>query len=271
MLEDSLTIFMIHSPCGINWKGPKKLFWSTAINHLMSKTRRLGHAMVRVRCSDYNGNPIEVWSGVTDTGQANIKLLIKDKLGLGTLFDGMPGKMESGELLQVEAEERIQSKTINYIQYKIAKSTSQRLIRYQKEFVENSGFHTYGLPCRPRYLEGAGCSAYAVSYLELAGILSDEHFKDWSYTVNVPEKYIGGKTTGRKVSFFSLLLMPFWTKWGREDQAHKKVFFWDPDTMYRHTEKLLSSKDSVTEDGRGICYDFSNIATPDYSIWKIDT
>ena len=51
-------------------------------------------------------------------------------------------------------------------------------MEYFHEYRDRGYAQNYGLPLRPRYGEGAGCSAFAVSFLDVAGLLaSDLHHR----------------------------------------------------------------------------------------------
>jgi hypothetical protein len=278
--SSSLTLVIFQSPHGISWKTPKKLLYTAAFNFMSKRNRKLGHVASIIKCNgDDLGPKRAVYAGVVDKGGANIDLLLEDKLGLGVLFDSMPGRLETRSFLQKEIHEKAKTgKKITYIKHLISSKTCRRLVRYYDEFKARKGEYKYGLPNRPRYMEGTGCSAFAMSFFELAGILNQRHYDQWSYNLKVPLKLIGSKH-GQKVSIWKFLGVPLSRKWHKSSELYKSLFFWDPDTMFKDTKRLIeyglenphASRNFgilKTSNMRGLLYDSRNVPTPTDSIWK---
>lgn len=276
--QNSLTLFFFSSPNGVNWKTPKKLINSTIKNYSSRMNRTIGHAAIELTCDRFQDKPSRhVLTGMTDNGDANVSQLTKEKLGLGILFENLSGKMEDSVSLVNDIREKIINGRVNFISYKISPTTCQRLSQYYDEYIEMKLYTNYGLPNRPRFKEGAGCSAFAISFLELAGLLTDEHYENWHYTINVPLDLIGGSITRNKISIFKLLRVSKKRHWASEDTPHKKISFWDPDSMFNWVKSKTQNNPSdsdfeIIKLGNifGLATDRSEVETPTDPIWQSD-
>jgi hypothetical protein len=129
----------------------------------------------------------------------------------------------------------------------------------------------YGLYNSALHGEGAGCSGFGASFLDVMGIISDEHRSNWANSVNIPHSLIGKPVTTNKVNFLSLLYKNF--EWSNQNDHHE-IFFWDPDLMFQDTERRLKEKLPKTASivkintTRGIEYDLRDIEPPTSPIFK---
>ncbi len=274
---DSLTLFSFSSPKGVDWGSPKALIMSNLKNYLaFKKNRSIGHVAIELNCAtSVYGPERTILAGTRDIDDANAGYLIKEKLGFGILFENFHGQFEEVDFLRSDIDSKLKNGRINFITYLVSTSTCQRLQQYYDEYESNGYNLWYGLPNRPRYGEGAGCSAFGVSFLELAGFLNQEHYDNWSYSINIPLKYIGGDLTGNKVGLLKLLFINKKTRWANADEPHKKIFLWDPDSMFRWTESKVKNRTEDSdyqvvrmENTSGLLYDKREVATPTESIWK---
>jgi hypothetical protein len=273
--QGELIYYVFPSPKGIDWSSPRRLTWSSIINILRFKFERehnIGHVNIEVRCSFGDGREESFLTGMTSGKKGETtKAVLWDQMGLGSLFYNFVGRLESREEVQRQWPERKKHGELAVIRYAISESTCERLLRFEREYRESGAQVNYGLPRRPRHGEGGGCSAYGVSYLELAGVLTDEMREHWSRTVLVPEDLIGEPEKNKHVSIGTLLLS-FWRKWARPDHPHRPIFFWDPDAMYRWIVAVHASNRS--DFGRQqvgavpvLTQDATSVPTPDEPIW----
>ena len=239
---DSLTLHFYPSPHGINWSSPQRLTFSTAINLVTKKDkgyrRIIGHASIELQCdATQDREAVHIWRGASSAfGTQLSDRLRTDKYGLGILFYNLDGRFEKNRNLEEKTELRLMKGRNSFIEYAISPETCKRLHEYSLEYEEREYWRHYGLPNRPRHGEGAGCTAFVVSYLSLAGILEPEYYDGWSKSVRVPLRLIGGHYTDRKVSIFRLLTTSL--DWAKEHEAHYPLFFWDPDAMHRWVKRV---------------------------------
>ncbi len=92
----------------------------------------------------------------------------------------------------------------------------------------------YGGAFWPRYFgEGSGCSAFVVSFLDVAGLMRS-HFDGWRVDVNIPMALIGGPyNNNRQVTFGDIRKTGSWADPATQagtDYAPFSIF--DPSLMY---------------------------------------
>lgn len=288
--ESTLTYYVFPSPRGISWNSPRALTWSALWNMLPTRhevEHSIGHVNVEMDCRNPDSGGMGVVAGrsVAIAGRSVVtagmttaatdnsrQMILSDGYGLGVLLLSLPGRLEFGADLAPQLPKRFETGDISVIKFRISDETCQRLLDYRSEYESRGYSANYGLPNRPRYGEGAGCSAFGTSFLEVAGLLTEEHFREWTRTIRFPEWTIGGPITGRKVSI-AKLLFSFSSRWANKDEPHQEVFFWDPDLMH---EWIVRNFDSNREgftyfsDGnaKGMTIDARDVATPNEPFWK---
>lgn len=273
--QSSLTLYFLSSPHGLNWSGPKSITASLVKNVLSPKNRMLGHVAVELNCPVQNYYAL---TGMTDTGEISYNdLVLKDKIGFGVLFEVVPGQLEETAPLARElAEKLVLGKRVRFLSTLISQQTCERLVTYLEEYKANGSNHFYGLTNRPRYGEGAGCSAFGVSFLDVAGLLDQEFIDHWSYFIRFPERLIGEKSEQKKVSLFRLLLLrKKYNRWAKKEEAGRSIFFWDPDTMFNWAEEKIQTQSpsnfayEIIELGqtKGLLIDHTTKETPTEPIW----
>ena len=272
--SDSIKLNFYPSPYGINWKSPGRLARSVILNRLAKGGRKIGHVSIELTCGTerYFSGMVE-----SDNNTPYTDLLFKEKYGFGVLYYDFNGYMETDRDLTGELAEREAKGNLSFFEVVISPETCQRLVQYHREYQQLGFDKHYGLINRPRYREGAGCSAYGASMLDVAGVLDPEWKKAWNKTIQVPEKYIGGPTTGRRVSFLKIALLFAHDRWARDFEPHRTLSVWDPDEMHRwvktqwklekeshsgHYELLIRGK------AKGLRVDRTWVPTPNDSFWK---
>lgn len=272
--SDSIRLNFYPSPYGINWKSPGKLARSVILNRLAKGGRKIGHVSVELTC----GTERHLSGMVEDDDNIPFTdLLFKEGYGFGILYYDFHGYMENERDLASELASREEKGNLSFIEVMISPETCERIANYQKDYLQLGLDKHYGLINRPRYREGGGCSAFGASNLEIAGVLDPEWIKAWNKTINVPEKYIGGPDTGKKVSFLKIALLFAHDRWARDNEPHRPLNFWDPDEMYRWT-KTQWKLEKETHSGqyelltrgkaKGLRVDRTWVSTPTDSFWK---
>ena len=262
-----LTLYFIPSPHGVDWSTPAALAKSAAINKFSFKSRFIGHVWAQVRCGDQ-----EVLTGMVGKKFDYFNQLLVNGRGLGILFHSFEGRIEDSKDIKEEMPELIEAGRINYARFTLNTQNCQRLMTYAKEYSKNNVGRYYGLANRPRYAEGSGCSAYGASFMEVAGVLDNEIIPYWTKTVNVPMELSGPPVREETVSLFKVITSA--GHWAKENEDHKKIFFYDPDSMYKWTQERINSAQSlgdykVESQGKmkGIVFDRSMRPAPASPIW----
>ncbi len=221
-----LVLFFYPSP-GLDWTNPKGLTFTTARNKLLGFPRGIGHVSVLVRSPER----VEL-TGMTQThkNEGRAEVLWRG-YGLGILLHNFAGELEERAELEPELLERSRRPgKLSFLRVLVNEATTKRLFAYIDEYRAKNYGSYYGMKNRPLHGEGSGCSAFAASFLETAGILHDDFRKEWTRTFNIPKDLIGGPVTGKKVSVLTMLRRA--KRWAQEGEPHEKGFFWDPDLMH---------------------------------------
>ncbi|MBL7715429.1 MAG: hypothetical protein JNL01_08150 [Bdellovibrionales bacterium] len=278
---DELKIFTYSSP-GIDWRDPNRLARTIVKNFTGRSGYPMGHVAVEVSCDATATEPaFRQATGMTDAkkSEARTFLLLKGG-GLGALFHSFQGRMQSTDEVDTDnAVEKSKGGNMRYIAYDISASTCRRLATYLTEYRENKVYTRYGLPNSPRHAEGAGCSAFGVSLVELAGLLTSDLKAAWSMNIAAPAKLVGGPMTGKRVSLLSLLIRSKKNRrWAESGEAQFGVFFYEPDLIFkwigaRIDEEVAnpSGRFEIERQGKviGMRIDARNVSTPKEPIWWV--
>lgn len=206
---------------------PKALTFTTTRNKLLGRPRSIGHVSVMIRSEkDY------VLTGMTQSNKdEGRREVLFGGYGLGILLHNFKGALEEREHLVPELEKRsVKPGWLSYLRMQTNEKINGRLLDYLSEYRKLGCDQWYGMRNRPLYGEGGGCSAFAASFLETAGLLSEEFTREWTRKFNIPHELIGGPITGKKVPVLQMLRRA--DRWAQEDEPHEKGFFWDPDLMH---------------------------------------
>jgi hypothetical protein len=239
-VEDSITLYIVPPPARLSWDSPKSLARSTVWSSIRSGYHSIGHVTVQTSCRLSTGARISFWTGMTasDDNPADKDLLIREKIGLGILFYPFKGRIERpAELYRdiVIASTRINR--LFTLRFLVTPEQCDRVHAYYRGYV-SSGPKGYGQSFRPRHLEGAGCTAYAASYLEVAGILTPEIKESWSKSLRVPKGAIG--TSEEPVKLTELLFKKRFSRWAEEHEPHVPLFIYDTQFMFDWSQKLMA-------------------------------
>ncbi len=202
---------------------------------------RAERAFAGDQCDEWQGSKSvdELTGATSQDGQSEKDMLFNQGTGLGIMFYDFKGRLEKYSdvwenlMLGRELEKRLVT-----ARFLINPASCHRTKKYLNEYrSKNLGDH-YGLYLRPRHQEGAGCTAFASSVLEIAGILNADIKSAWSKEVRVQEKYIGHPVADRTVKVNTLLFSSEAKKWATLNEPHRKLFFYDTQFMYSWLKKI---------------------------------
>lgn len=277
--ENELILYTIPSPREISWDSPRKLVGSVLSNTALAQhgkdgTHSIGHVFIGL-----NVNGRKLLAGMTSEGNAEgLEMVTQRGYGLGSMGADMHGKLQSSAELEAEVRVLCKDKGFGYLRYKLSPPLAQRLLTYFDEYCERGCDKHYGGFNRPRYGEGGGCSAFGVSFLDVAGLLEQEHREKWTVDVRIPEHLYGGPYTGKHVSLAHLAALgPLAHNWAKAKEAHVRCFMWEPTLMYRWIVKKRKELQDVKEGpvsneqagcALGLVVDARGRAVPTEPIWK---
>ena len=241
----------------------------------------IGHVNFDLRCEPSGRFPegIRIMTGQTNSDDTQMNtFILKDGYGLEALLTQYQGRWETEAEIEADLPTRFLTGRIAYLQFEISPESCARTVEYLEEYQARGYNQIYGgLEDRPRYGEGAGCSAFGESVLEIAGIMAPEWQNDWRHTVEVPKELIGGPSSGRHVSVAEALLGPHAWTWAKPGKDAYPLTFWDPNRMFQWIHRawqkpipLTGMKYQAVQDhlAHGILIDAKSLPTPQDGFWK---
>lgn len=229
---DEVRLHMFRSPLGINWKNPWTLTVSAVKNSIAPVGKKesfsISHVAVEVKCDSIDKH---IYRGMTSApGDEDRELVFKKKYGLGTLFHTYKGRLEKDEEIIEYTRPYRTHKRRAEIGIKISPATCERLLAYAQEYEDLGYGNMYaGFHADPLKGEGAGCSAFVISFLRVGGLM-DDFMEEWKQVIDVPLRFVGGPLTQKKVSIFYILKRPR-ARWSSKE-PHIHMEAWDPELMH---------------------------------------
>lgn len=264
-----LTLFSMPSPREIDWSKPASLARTAITNRLTLQHFKHKHAIGHVFVELTDGGQRRFLGGMIPAPDAGMgDLVLKQGYGLGILFTPVKGQFDSPEGLEGELKDRYKSGRIAFIRFELSAATFERLWQYVQGYRERGYDKIYNGLNQPRAGKGAGCSAFGVSFLEVAGLLHPVWEKVWKINVRIPREFVGGPMTGAKVPLTRVLGAK---RWAEEDEPHfvlsmyepYKIWQWVGDT-WRKEQQAPSNRVSLLKRGKalGLNYDVRHVKVP---------
>jgi hypothetical protein len=246
-----LTVYAIPSPIEYNWDSPSTLYGtfikSYILNLVTGRGHHMGHMFVKVT-SPLRNEPVYSSMAFASGAEQRQKVL-RDKTGLGILGLSLQGRQESAAELEAKIHQFARRNALAAITYRISEAAALRVLEFIERFSTpyESGYKRYehyGGAFWPLYEnEGAGCSAFALAIMELAGIVNEvaEH---WRVEFNVPMKLIGGELNpGNRVGIRNINRTNAWHDGnGVVNIDYVPFFIYEPTLIYNWILNKLSHK-----------------------------
>jgi hypothetical protein len=196
---NQLTIFIIPSKVRYDWTSPSTLYKSLKKNYIRNLLNRdaylLGHAFMELSTPQVPGI---IAAGMrSGSRKEQKKLLRKDHYGLAILGADLEGKLENQADLEKTTKKYSKRGQLAFMTFFINDEATDRMIRFFRSYIagidsNGSAGARYGGAFWPRYQgEGSGCSAFVISFLDIAGLLVEE-FDEWKVGISIPMELIGG-------------------------------------------------------------------------------
>jgi hypothetical protein len=262
-----LTIYVMKSLKPLHWESPSSLYKSVKNGYWAKLFRHnqyvLGHMAVKL---EFPSMQVPTYSGMVSNSQKEkIKLLWKEKAGLGILGAPMGGHIASTEetLEKIELYEKLGK--VACIKYLISKEAAERIGIFMEEFnrVPENGVSSssyYGGAFWPRYYhEGAGCTAYGMAILDVAGLLGEDQ-KKWKKKINIPMALIGGEfNKPNKVHNREIIKTKSWCFYPHDSLTNCFPFEIYDNNLVFDWIKIHREKADTSVVGKYMCYDEGDI------------
>jgi hypothetical protein len=253
--QNRLTIYVIPSKVKYDWTTPHTLYKSyikNSLRNMFSKTNYLlGHAFIDLQ-PDVPGE--RIMTGMRSVSRKEKKdLVLKQHYGLAILGCGLQGRLETKEELEIKLGKFSKKGRLAFMEFIISDLATARLTDFFNSY--KAGLDSlpskivYGGAFWPRYYgEGAGCSAFAISFLDLAGILKDE-FDEWLVKVDIPMSLIGGPYNGfNEVRLGDIRKEKSWANTSASiPQAYEHLEMYDPTLMYEWIHLIINNNERQEE------------------------
>ena len=252
VFEDELTLWAIPAPLplGLTWRRPGPLVRRTILNEGLDLNRGIGHAGVTLSCAATADHPATHWQGsVRSTGDDFRGMVFDDKAGMGILFATIPGRLEREDELQATLDLRARRGRLAWMRVGIPSDSCHALLDYVAAAEDREVNAQYGF-VRPLYQEGAGCSAFSVAFLELAGLVEPWMREEWIFDVAIPMALVGGElNSGNPIGLGRLMTIT--RGWAQPGEPQLRLNGWDPTFMFQSIHaRTLAGDGWVEQRGR---------------------
>jgi hypothetical protein len=207
---------------------------SFAEDRINDKSYLVGHVMVKLFCGAF-----QFKGGMTDADAHEERRLLALGHGFNLAFIGTKGTIHS-DLLYDDVHAELVSNNYRFIKirFQLSESNCDRMKTYLSEFRQLSVYKRFGLAFRPRYREGAGCSSFGASFVDVGSLLEPEWESQWTRTLLVPDEVIGNPDQGKIVKVEDILLGKIGRRWARPEEKHRVLYFWEVQKMYDWANSL---------------------------------
>lgn len=249
-----LTLYVIPSTAPFNWNSPSTLLQSYVKGFVKkpfsSNKYILGHLFVKLS-SPLLDEP--VYTGMVNISHKDFRQhVLKEKAGLGILGIGIEGRLEETNEIRAKIQAYAKRNNIASVTYRLNEKSFSRLIMFLDYYSnEDSQGHKpslhYGGAFWPLYeYEGAGCTAFGMAMLSVAGIW-EEAIPDWKVEVNIPSDLIGGELNrDRTVRLTDILRTKQWhSGQGIENTDYVPFWIFEPTLIYNWILSKASGNSGV--------------------------
>jgi hypothetical protein len=299
-LADSLTILAYTAPTPLDWSTPGSLTRTTIDNSLfglIGRWRDLGrgdreyeyvaypHAISHLNVELICNGETKILTGMTSLrpdGEYLKGLALKGK-SLETMVEDVPGGLISTKKVKEWLPIMTERGYVRRVKWQLHPKACARLEEYFADYQKLGLEKLYGgLNSRPLEAKGgAGCAAFAVSFLQVAGLYDASLYDDvWKRNLRLHEKYITRVDKLAERGIWSFLLYGYDGAWAKENEPHLKVSLWDPQRMYDwigdvHQGRIeFDSTYTPFKTGKkslGLEIDARDVAPPQGPIWDAQT
>lgn len=273
---DAVTFYIFPTPSGIKWQSPsslaQSLYLSLKVNTNIAAVTQFGHAIVEIQCDGLE----KILSAMTTSRHQEIESAIPHR-GPGVFFDTFSGKFEDREVIEDHLRIGKEKKEVmRFMTFQISPQTCQRLTRYHQEYVARGLSQYYNLTVNPRTGQGAACTNYVVSFLDVAGLMTPEFDKEWIRSLRISQGLIGPVNTAALFAGFGSKYRQWISPEDETKGNFEELRIWDPDLIFawvkkerERIKKQGSPSPQLTQMGRaeGVHFDSTAIPTPQDDLW----
>ena len=201
----------------------------------------ISHLNVRVHCSE-NDEEILGSTSAESTGATLRKLLVKNA-GMETLIENVRGAMYSTEQVKKWLPWMQERGGVHSVRYKVSASLCQYMKGFLRAYERAGHALIYGgLQAEPLNGEGAGCAAFGMSFLKVAGLYDRIFDTKFIRNIKIPLATMNLPGAPAKFNFYDFYLGRG-PSWAEISEPHRSLSFWDPQLMHAWVENVARGRE----------------------------
>ena len=203
------------------------------IGHGKRSRHKIGHAYLGFKCD----GEVEVISGMTSgKGFKAKESLLKDKVGMSVILIDNNGHFQNHAESSKDIKIFSDTNRISKLQIEITNDQCLLAKQWHEEYSNSESFIYGGVDKRPLRGEGSGCTAYAMSFFEVANVDFELFNKLFLRTIYIPNDLLGGDYgLGEKVKVKKVLRDKRLLSVNSTNSL--RVDLYDPNDMYYWIQK----------------------------------
>ncbi len=206
----------------------------------------ISHVNVKVQC----GAAPAVYSGMTGT-KSSFDYgwdLVIEGMGLDTLLVPTAGRYVRQKDVLAMLPLLEEQGYIRKLKLKLNPAQCGALQNYMSIYDQYGLARVYGgLRSDPLLGQGAGCSAFGVSFLRVLNALEPDFQKYWKRQLNLPMRLLSSDSRTADFGFVSYL-RGINERWAVPGEDQVRVDFWDPERMFNWVENVITGQTQFAHD-----------------------
>lgn len=248
---NKLTVYAFRSSAPLDYATPRQLAFSLVKsfrnrrNPNAESSHFLGHLSVQIQCRATGLSP-SFNALASISGGENDFATVMRSLSRGGGLDPVlatykDGHFEDETVARNDIVQNAKRGGLRSLEFLISDEACLRAKSFHLEFKSKNYAKNFGLLLNPRKREGAGCSSYVMSVLEVAGMMTFDFRKNWVQTLRVPKAYFSGSSDLRPVRFAKTLGGLMAAPWATPQTPHIEIQYWEPTLIYSWIQKHSSA------------------------------
>ncbi|ASD63839.1 hypothetical protein [Bdellovibrio bacteriovorus] len=232
---DHLDLLIYRAPAPLNWQSPGRLVRSMTKNLSAQVDGKdyphpISHVNIRLQC----GWEKPVYRGMTSIKSNGAYLwdFLMKGVSLDTMLINQTGRSYTEQEILTWLKPLTEKGYVRQFRLILNSDQCTRLRRYVDLYQSTGLINIYGgLRSDPLLGQGAGCSAFAASFLRVLDLDSTKLRQAWQRTLRIPLELLSVKHERARISFLGYLRGKD-RPWASPQEPHILLKFWDPEKMF---------------------------------------
>lgn len=254
-----LEFLVYRAPQALDWSSPGQLFRST-LRNMQEKVNdkpyphAISHVNIRLQC----GKAPPLYRGMAATKSTFSYLwdyVVKGE-SLDSLLIPVKGRFYTEQEILQWLPVLQETGHVHSLRFSLNQAQCARAKNYLERYEELGLQNIYGgLRSDPLRGEGAGCSAFAVSFLQVLGVDVDAIFPSWRRELRVPKALMSTQSRWAEIGIWGYLWRQENGRWAHsKTEPHVHLRFWDPEKIYQWIQnfEVLPKMKGVSKSREGL-------------------